>query len=589
MLLPALRSLWSRFTLHDTSLSTTNHASSSPSLAPVNNTPHRQHFFQDHPANTRYTATSNDQPPGLFSNAQHFVINNPNIISQIIHSGTAVIHLLAEKRLAGAEFNSSERDPPPRCHPDTRHSLRTRIRGWFHNPQRPWKMLWVLGPAGVGKTAVAQTIAEEFRALGHLGASFFFSRSNHWNDPDRVIPTLAYQLAIRHAGYKRLITERLANDPGVLNASRSFQFKELIVEPFHELTSRGYHEPLLIIIDGLDECQGENAQIELIELISHYVETVQGPLLWMICSRPEWHFKRELLSRVDFHVACLREELNVDDPESQKDVFSFLRASFDRIRERYRDRLGPHWPSERDFQRIVMASSGHFAFSSTLTRFIGDKNQGDPERQLNICLDFLNGSTSGRSNPFHALDMLYTQILSNIPIDNLPTTMRILGFCIFYPHYYLSAQSQANFLCLDRIAFRRALEHLHSVIDVPTASESLHKSIHFYHASFGEFLRQPDRSSSYALVPSMVHFDVASHSLKWNQRAIASSRVQRDLRHLQFPELKWIEKVGDQDDILTNLSHFSMIYGWEAITRAAPDHTSALLAQLEDFGLLRDV
>ncbi|KAF5349906.1 hypothetical protein D9756_009308 [Leucocoprinus leucothites] len=581
MLLPALKSFLSRFTTpnpgpavvlasgqQDAECSMDQGLAQTSSISNVV----RMDFYND--------LTNQDGPtPNFFHNARNFVLHNPSIISQTIQS---VIQLLAPKRLAGAEFNSSDRDPPPRCHPDTRLGLRSRILQWYSDPQRPWQMLWVLGPAGVGKTAVAQTIAEDFRASGHLGASFFFSRSNHWNDPDRVIPTLAYQLAVCHPGYKRIITERLAQDPGILDTSRRSQFRQLIVEPCQELLLKGYTRPLLVILDGLDECQGEEAQIEFVELISDYTQSSRGPLLWMVCSRPEWHFKH-LLSRVDFHIGCLREELNVDDPEARKDVFSFLRASFDRIRERYSDRLDAHWPPEPHFRQISTASSGHFAFSSTLTRFIGDKNQSDPERQLNLCLEFLDGDAVGTVNPLQALDRLYCQILSNIPQEILPTTMRILGLCILYPQYHLSARDQANFLCIDRTTYHRALQNLHSVIGVPSASESHYKSIHFYHASFEDFLRRPYRSGRYSLDPPTIHYDVATHCLRWNQRAIVASRIRQGMRYLQFPELKWIGELRNQDAILDTLTRFSMVYGWQACTLTAGDRISDLVTQLEEF------
>lgn len=99
-------------------------------------------------------------------------------------------------------------------------------------------MLWILGPPGVGKSAVAQTIAEDMKDSGRLGASLFFSRINHRDDPDGVIPTLAYQLAIKCPEYERIITECFADDPTILEKNRRTQFKELIIDPFQVLMTR---------------------------------------------------------------------------------------------------------------------------------------------------------------------------------------------------------------------------------------------------------------------------------------------------------------------------------------------------------------
>lgn len=167
-------------------------------------------------------------------------------------SASLVLQLLADKRMPGAEADSSARDPPPKCHPATRQSLRGRINDWIVKPERHWRMLWVLGPAGVGKSAVAQTIAEETKAAGRLGASCFFSRLNDRNDPDRVIPTIAYQLAVKHPTYKKIISQRLADDSTILEKNRRVQFRELIIEPFQFIMTQHpstVPEPLLIIFD----------------------------------------------------------------------------------------------------------------------------------------------------------------------------------------------------------------------------------------------------------------------------------------------------------------------------------------------------
>lgn len=188
-------------------------------------------------------------------------------------------------------------------------------------------MLWILGLAGVGKSVVTQTIAEEFKELGCLGASLFFSILNHRDDPDSVIPTLAYQLAVRHPKYKHIITQCLTDDLTILGKNCHTQFKELIINPFQIIMTQHMstvQQPLLIIVDGLDECKSKVAQCKFIELISDHVWTVKKfPITWMICSRPEWHLKY-LLSQPDFQVTCKCEEISVDDDEAQQDVEHFL-------------------------------------------------------------------------------------------------------------------------------------------------------------------------------------------------------------------------------------------------------------------------
>ncbi|KXN86081.1 hypothetical protein AN958_10557 [Leucoagaricus sp. SymC.cos] len=110
--------------------------------------------------------------------------------------------------MKGVEVDSSARSYAPCCHPDTRKGLRDCITRWVDETPGPSRrrLFWLLGSAGVGKSAVAQTVAEEMKAVGRLGASLFFSRLSKRDDPDQVISTLAYQLAVRSQDYKRIIT-----------------------------------------------------------------------------------------------------------------------------------------------------------------------------------------------------------------------------------------------------------------------------------------------------------------------------------------------------------------------------------------------
>ncbi len=396
-----------------------------------------------------------------------------------------------------------------------------------------------MGPMGVGKSAVAQTIAEELSGHLRLGAALFFSRPNNRDDPDGVIPTLAYQLAVKLPDYKCIIMERLAEDPTILEKNRRTQFKELIIEPFRFLMNKHpglVQEPLLVILDGLDECKSKEAQCEFIELISNHVRQVKDfPLLWMICSRPEWHLKG-LLSQPDFQVLCQREEMLIYDNEALKDMDLFLKDEFQGIRRKYYDQLDESWPPKAHVRRISVRASGHFAFASTIIKYVGDESQADPRGQLDRCIQFLDGiEIAGALHPFHALDLLYRQILFNGPNDTLATTMRILGQQILYPDTKqlfhsrgkLTMYCLANFLRLDQATFYRSLQHLHSVIEIPPPKNAHTRPLRFYHASFSDFLSDSRRSGPFAIDKAAVHYDVATRSLKWQSYSQSEGEIPK--------------------------------------------------------------
>lgn len=413
------------------------------------------------------------------------------------------------------------------------------------NPQRHWNLLWLFGPAGVGKSAVAQTIADHCQDSARLGAAYFFSRLNNRDNPHGLIPTLAYQLAVRHSEYKNLITQFIFDDPSILDKTLRVQFRKLIVEPFAVLSAQNplsVERPLLIIVDGLDECNDEAAQCELLALIAEHVRGGKpSPLLWMVCSRPEWHLKRAF-SQSDFRVDCRREELSIHTTADKNDVYRVLKEGFEDIRKDFYWEIGgidakKQWPPETQLQQIARASGGLFILVCTILKFVGDKQYGDPDAQLHTCLSFLgNNHAPCLSNPLQSLDLIYLQILSGIPSHILPITKRILAFCVFYSSKpsVLCARDVANFLRLDQVTFHRALQRLHSVLDVPRSEAAHTASLKFFHASFSDFLQNPNRSRAFAIDQTRARCDIAVSCIQWYNQWIQSQCTLKSAPYILY-------------------------------------------------------
>ena len=60
----------------------------------------------------------------------------------------------------GAAYDSRERDPAPRCLAGTRKEILKEIETWIEAGHQGKSILWLHGPAGAGKSAIAQTVAE---------------------------------------------------------------------------------------------------------------------------------------------------------------------------------------------------------------------------------------------------------------------------------------------------------------------------------------------------------------------------------------------------------------------------------------------
>ena len=119
------------------------------------------------------------------------------------------VGLLALSRAASVDalLDASERFPPPKCHPETRKEVRSILMSWIEDPNPISYVVWMYGPAGAGKSSIAQTIAEWCRAVNnHLAGTFFFLRGAAGRqEGSRLFCTLAYQLALYVPGLREHI------------------------------------------------------------------------------------------------------------------------------------------------------------------------------------------------------------------------------------------------------------------------------------------------------------------------------------------------------------------------------------------------
>ncbi|KAF9447594.1 hypothetical protein P691DRAFT_107543 [Macrolepiota fuliginosa MF-IS2] len=465
---------------------------------------------------------------GFFPHSQNLVFHNPTMIDNSKHVYTnerlsKALEWLAKNIMHGAEFDSSARDPPPRCHPGTRTSIIEKAQDWVQNDKRERKLWWLRGPAGVGKSAIVQTLAESQYQARRLGASIFFSRPNGRNNPRQVLPSIAYQFAVRDRAYKSYIADLMTTDPNCLQKSMGEQFRILIVEPFAVMQIRSQSETCVVALDGLDECAGDQtetwslglvhpygrhsdrAQCEIVRLVSDFIlQYPLVPLIWIIASRPEPHLKAVFQSdRV--RLGFWAEDVPVDSEEAFRDVEKYLHTEFSRIRQDYPDLIPttPTWPSNAHFLAIAKGSSGLFAFASVIVRFIDDPWIGNPVAQLDCVLSALSRMiNSQQQNPLAALDALYTEIISRISPGVLQTTKRLLGSLIFLERSHVNV-SDCGFRCIcNLLDIKRdvavsALRNLHSVLRIPEAEEIANDRPRFYHASFQDYLEEPLRSHEY--------------------------------------------------------------------------------------------
>ena len=94
----------------------------------------------------------------------------------------------------GAAYDSNSRYPAANCLEGTRRDVTDKIIKWMKIETSP-RIFWLQGVMGVGKSSVAQSLAERCADNKTLGASFFFSKDDvDRNTHKALFTTIAWQL-----------------------------------------------------------------------------------------------------------------------------------------------------------------------------------------------------------------------------------------------------------------------------------------------------------------------------------------------------------------------------------------------------------
>ncbi|KAF8811237.1 hypothetical protein BYT27DRAFT_7090211 [Phlegmacium glaucopus] len=450
-----------------------------------------------------------------FFNKSNVLISGGSFVNITRKKGIDILH----KHIApGAFHNSSERYDPPKCHPQTRIAVIQAIIDWIEDGQKTSFIKWLYGPAGAGKSAIAQEIAELYHKLGRLAASFFWSRRVAGrNNEERLVASLAYQLLIAIPQIRGYVEEVIENDPSLLSRSLATQMQSLIVEPLEKVFGHDQQRlvdselPKLIILDGLDECGTAESQRYILKVISDSVLKFPIPLFFLISCRPEQAIRD---SFNDQHLLKLTVRLALDEKyRPDDDIRLFLVESFESVKRSHalRSCLPCVWPITEDINQLVRKSSGQFIYAATVVKFVRSPRRR-PGEQFNIILGI---NATGNDTPFAELDALYCHIFSMV--EDIPKALEILSF-LFLIKYLRDEDSSARLietiLSYAPGDLQLILIDLHSVLDVPDMEDD-YGAPRALHASLEDFFMDPARSGDLFIDRGKAHAQIARHFLQF--------------------------------------------------------------------------
>ena len=375
------------------------------------------------------------------------------------------------------------------CLKGTRGAILDEIELWARNFDSP-PVYWLNGLAGTGKTTIAQTIAERLFADGQLGASFFCSRdAEDRNNLHFIFPTLAVQLARRHAEFRSILLPLVQSDPEIASESLYRQMEKLIVEPLRESAIS-----TVIVIDALDECKDEEPASALLSVLGQFLSEIPN-VKFFLTGRPEPRIQE------GFRLPSLAETTdtfvlhNVELSLVSNDIRLFLKQSFLEISRRRHGLEG--WPAEEQLDSLCNRAAGLFVYAVATVKFIDHKHNSPKERLDHLLLTPGSSVYEGTAEvkPNATLDSLYMSILQEAfgtgTQEDDEKARYILG-AVTLAINPLSPSTIATLLGFDTESTSLRLSSVHSLLLLQTDDHPVRS----FHKSFPDFITDPARCTN---------------------------------------------------------------------------------------------
>jgi hypothetical protein len=211
-------------------------------------------------------------------------------------------------------------------------------------------------------------MAEFFSQSKSLGASFFFERGEgDRGNARKLFPTIARQLAISIRQLKPFLQETVLGNPDISEKAIREQFEKLILQPLQSLKRSDVPiQTMVILIDALDECEGDNDIRLILQLLPQLQNITAMRLRVLLTSRPDIPISLGFLKIAsDDHKDLVLHDIPMEAIKHDISLFFDHRLAEIRIERS----LPTDWPGNRDLRRLVALSVPLFSLLQSVEYF----------------------------------------------------------------------------------------------------------------------------------------------------------------------------------------------------------------------------
>ena len=347
-------------------------------------------------------------------------------------------------------------------------------------------VFWLTGQAGSGKTTIAYTIAKRFEETGDanqqtaLGGNFLCSRQfQETQAQTRIIPTIAYQLALKCKSYANAL--HVADKFDAVNHDVSSQIMDLLVGPWQlsEATRHPEPPPYLIVIDALDEIKGDGGSAFLRDLLIAINEYGLRGFKFLVTSRLDPKVA-ELCKSFASETICRLQDVPIE--EAKSDIETYLKTEL------------PELASSPELAELGERAAGLFIYAATAVKYLTPVHSITVGEQTDMLKDFLSKSYEPSSGDATFLvDQLYRQIMCNA-FSKLSKKVMARRLCTLYTFLCTAERTSTSIVAAlvlegDDDTATAVLRDLHAVLYTQD------DQVFWYHTSFPNFIFTQARSN----------------------------------------------------------------------------------------------
>lgn len=292
---------------------------------------------------------------------------------------------------------TTDPDSSLQCLRGTREQVIYDISAWIFNPGST-PILWLHGHPGCGKSTLSHTIAYELDEKKKLGGCFFCKRdSDKLREPRRLLPTLAYKLALKSAWYRKCLCKSLENKEISVEMSVMDQYEHLFgrvsQQEGNSCDNSMSQNIFTFVIDALDECGDEYTRKDLLDCIIK-LSTLWKWLRIFVTSRQY----KDIHSKFNDNRSVVSMNLSHRDPST--DIEAFIRSELNMSGRLKLD------ISNEQIGMLVHKSDKLFIWASTVMKYL--RNNCNYKKDLERIL------ARDAPNAVSGLENMYTFVLDLI-------------------------------------------------------------------------------------------------------------------------------------------------------------------------------